>query len=153
MSPGKTSNPKRGRVERLTSTTFFVVLVVMSALVVSPLILMGLASSVFLMVPVAAALPFLLLAGGGVAGLIGLLVGHMPDEWLRRGIIQAAIVLLVLGMVSALIVITAVVLFLAGPLESGDITAAAIILVPHAVLIVAACGSIQRMMRVYAACR
>jgi hypothetical protein len=93
------------------------------------------------------------LAGGGLAGLVGLWLGRTPEERLRRGRIEAAVVLLAMGMVTALIVCGAVIAeFLRfRPWESEAIAFAAAILVPHAVLILAAGGSIQRMKRRYAA--
>jgi hypothetical protein len=149
MSTAK-SNSKLGRVERLTSTTFFVVLVVTSILVVSPFILMGFALSIAMLASrEAAGFAVLGLAGGGSAGLIGLMLGRTREERLRRGIIEAAIVLLTVGIVTALIVCGGVSAAFLREREAFPFAAA--VLVPHAVLILAACGSMQRMQRRYAA--
>jgi hypothetical protein len=156
MSKGSATSVERGRVERLTSTTVFVVLVAMSVLVVSPFILMGLVMGlmgVMRDVLQPGAMAILGLAGGGFAGLIGLVLSRTRDERLRRASIEAAIVLLATGMVTALIVCGAVVSeFLDfSPWDREEIPFVAAVLVPHAVLIVAACGRIQSMKRRYAA--
>jgi hypothetical protein len=147
------ARPRLGRVERLTSTTVFVVLVALSVLVVSPVILLGLVVSIAMLASGANGLAILGLAGGGLAGLVGLWLGRTPEERLRRGIVEAAIVLLAVGMVTALIVsgIVGAMFLSSRPWDREAIALAAAALVPHAVLILAACGSIQRMGRRYAA--
>jgi hypothetical protein len=155
MSVHDGQGPPTAWIERLTSTMLFAVLFGISIASAVLLLLAGLALVPMLLVSadsVWSMFPLGLIAGG-VVGIVGLVRSRRHALTARSGSVERTMICLMVGIAAALVVVGYLVIALSElpRFDGTEVLLGSILAVPHAILILAGIGSMQRLKRRYAA--